>query len=76
MPRADTFRTLFGRFLVMREIARSIHQREMREGLREIADQPARARFVLLAEQSNIITQRQARWLNSRNASSRRPSMR
>src|SRR6478672_9726445 len=43
----------------MREIARSIHQREMREGLWEIADQPARARFVLLAEQSNIITQRQ-----------------
>jgi hypothetical protein len=28
---------LFGRFLVMREIARSIHQREMRERLWEIA---------------------------------------
>ncbi|MGA8887478.1 MAG: hypothetical protein WB489_12515, partial [Pseudolabrys sp.] len=28
---------LFGRFLVMREIARSIHQREMREGLWEIS---------------------------------------
>src|SRR5262249_40669801 len=51
--------TLLSGFLIMRKVACGIDQSEMGKGLRKITHQPARAWFVLLAEQPNVITQRQ-----------------
>src|SRR4051794_13483134 len=51
-------RPLLRRLLRMREIARRIDEREMREGLREIADEASRRRLVFLAHQADVVAQR------------------
>src|SRR5678815_6198607 len=43
----------------MGQVGGRIHQRDVTEGLWEIAHQPARARLVLLAEKSNVVAQRE-----------------
>jgi hypothetical protein len=40
-----------------RQVMRRIDQRDMREGLREIADLPAGSRVVFLRQQSKIVAQ-------------------
>src|SRR6185437_388083 len=49
------FRALLGRFFIMREIARSVDQRQVGKGLREISDQPAGARLILLAQEPEVV---------------------
>jgi hypothetical protein len=46
-----------GRFLLSRQIEGAVDEGDVGERLREIADEPARLRIVLLAEQADIVAQ-------------------
>lgn len=49
--------SLFGRLSRTGQIVSSVDERNMRERLREIPDQPSRARIVFLAEETDIVPQ-------------------
>jgi hypothetical protein len=49
---------LLDRFFRASQVVGAAHQRQMREGLRKIADEPPRSRVVLLAQEPDIVAQR------------------
>ena len=64
-----------GRTFVEHKVVRGVDQRDMREGLREVAEKAARHGIVFLGEQPDIVGQRR-KALEQLPASSRRPSSR
>ena len=64
-------RPLLRRLFGAREIECAVDQRDVGEGLRKVADQAAGARIVFLAEQPDIVAQRQQP-LEQRRASAQR----
>ena len=65
-------RALLRRLRRARQVVRGVDQRDVRERLREVADQPLASRVVLLGEQADVVAQREQPF-EERRASSTRP---